>query len=502
MQNPEKQILTKLKVQYYRGFFEEQSLNFGIPNGKPGSGMTLIVGPNNAGKTSVLEALLQIRRYEFRRFEKSDRHGSNKPKISIFFYDPSSGDCRVVITNKDKGSFLDYTFYNHQNQADDTPMLPLEAVTSRRHWSISGTAFNSPYAFSHNLVEFGEKITNNMKPRSDKGDHSETFKMLSVIRNDKNKKDKLDEMLKTLIPGFTDWDIDSQDSNDYLKYVTVDGEHRADLLGDGTLSLFRICLHLVDSNNKAVLIIDEPELSLHPVAQTNLSKLISKASKNKQIIVCTHSPYFVNWSDYLNGASFARLNKINDQACVISELDRQAKYTQMTTDSPKNWKQPYLMDTASKEIMFTSSILFVEGPEDVGLMRKWLKDNQREANFNIFGYGVGGFGNMEKLVAMAKDLKIERVAALYDKGAEESSALSRIKQEFSDSDNFKFFQLPTDDIRDKFVCPKCEKPCSCDCKKRGPSGCFDESGEIKPEYKQHFESIMEKIIKHLTITKQ
>ena len=66
------------------------------------------------------------------------------------------------------------------------------------------------------------------------------------------------------------------------------------------------------------------------------------------------------------------------------------------------------MDAVAKEIMFANSILFLEGQEDVGLIRKWLAKHRESTVLNIFGYGAGGFQNIEKLLAMAKDLRIEK----------------------------------------------------------------------------------------------
>ncbi|MDH5640423.1 MAG: ATP-binding protein, partial [Nitrospira sp.] len=53
--------LKAIKVSGYRGFSTPQTIRFAQPSGKPGSGLTLIVGPNNAGKSSVMEVLSYLR---------------------------------------------------------------------------------------------------------------------------------------------------------------------------------------------------------------------------------------------------------------------------------------------------------------------------------------------------------------------------------------------------------------------------------------------------------
>src|SRR5689334_6901567 len=49
--------LTSLHIEGYRGFERRQSLHFAAPTGKLGSGLTILVGPNSGGKSSVVEAL-------------------------------------------------------------------------------------------------------------------------------------------------------------------------------------------------------------------------------------------------------------------------------------------------------------------------------------------------------------------------------------------------------------------------------------------------------------
>ena len=57
------------------------------------------------------------------------------------------------------------------------------------------------------------------------------------------------------------------------------------------------------------VVIDEPELSVHPALQKRLMALFLEYSKTHQIIVCTHSPYFVNWEAIVNGANLIRVVK-------------------------------------------------------------------------------------------------------------------------------------------------------------------------------------------------
>lgn len=49
--------LREIEIFGFRGFKEKARLAFAVPNGTEGSGLTLITGPNNSGKSSILECL-------------------------------------------------------------------------------------------------------------------------------------------------------------------------------------------------------------------------------------------------------------------------------------------------------------------------------------------------------------------------------------------------------------------------------------------------------------
>ena len=66
---------------------------------------------------------------------------------------------------------------------------------------------------------------------------------------------------------------------------------------DGTLRFIALATLLLQSNKPEVIIIDEPELGLHPAAINKLAELVKTASKNSQIILSTQSVNLVNCFD-------------------------------------------------------------------------------------------------------------------------------------------------------------------------------------------------------------
>ena len=465
--------LKTLKIEHYKGFFEEETLEFAVPDRKtPGSGLTLIVGQNNSGKTTIIESLLLGKDDEGvtdrgTRFRGSERHFNFPPRITI-------NTC--VYSNIDHGSEVEIVDQSKPHGID------FEIVQSRRHWDHKSSLGLTGSRFL--------EATRREEIRGTRGS-SHTASALKNINKDKSRKSKLNGLMKQIIPHFTDWAIDTDDRGDYVKYRTANSEHQANLLGEGVMSAFRICIHLLNGKDEGVLIIDEPELSLHPTAQKSLSLILSEKSKDKQIILCTHSPYFVNWEDLVGGARFIRLNKIKDEKCTVSRLQENKRYFSFITDHLDEWQKPQLLDTVAKEILFADKVLFVEGQEDVGLIRKWATDRKIQLKFDIFGYGAGGFQNISHFLQMARDLEIAKVGALYDSGTDVDKSFKNDQNTFS-SDSFLLQKLPTEDIRDKPLKEGCKEGCIC--AKNPKVGCFDKKGNLKEEHSEAFNNIMGKFI--------
>ena len=71
----------------------------------------------------------------------------------------------------------------------------------------------------------------------------------------------------------------------------------ANELSDGSIRFICMATLLLQKNLPKVILLDEPELGLHPSAITILAGLLKKASKRSQVIVSTQSVSLVNEFD-------------------------------------------------------------------------------------------------------------------------------------------------------------------------------------------------------------
>ena len=79
--------------------------------------------------------------------------------------------------------------------------------------------------------------------------------------------------------------------------VHSDFPFRVDQFSDGILRFICLATLLLQPNLPATVIIDEPELGLHPHAIAILSGLLKKASSRSQVIIATQSVTLIDTFD-------------------------------------------------------------------------------------------------------------------------------------------------------------------------------------------------------------
>lgn len=103
------------------------------------------------------------------------------------------------------------------------------------------------------------------------------------------------ELIHVVAPFFKDFSLRPDAVNP--KVIQLEWEHRsepedyfnADSLSDGTLRFMSLATLLLQPDKPSLILIDEPELGLHPAAIVHVAELLRMASKTTQIIVTTQS---------------------------------------------------------------------------------------------------------------------------------------------------------------------------------------------------------------------
>jgi predicted ATP-dependent endonuclease of OLD family len=428
---------TKFVIKNYKCFQDEQTLIFAVPSSeKKGSGITYIVGGNNSGKTTLIEGM-SIK--DQRNIKTSERIQGADPEF--YLYEGTTVVRKSALLRTESSTIL------------ENPKLPVEnifeIISSRRHW---GSSANSNYTTVGQSFETTTNFTNRQN------DLDVGSQLRAIEANDAKYREFI-ALVQKVIPEFTKFAVAFED-NHYIEYISNSGiRHKTELLGDGVVTVIRILLHLYVAKSNP-LIIDEPELSLHPSAQRKLLKVLADYSQNRQIVISTHSPYMISWEYLKNGAVINRVVKESDKKSAVFSIRDFTKYEKLLNTA--NWKMPFMMDEVAKEIFFMEDgILFLEGQEDVGL----LKAETALTDINIFGYGVRGAGNFKFAFTLAQDLGYKKVSCILDKGADEDDIKADLEVNFP---SYKIVQWNKNDIRDKEIYTATEK-----------TGYYDKDGKKK-----------------------
>ena len=133
----------------------------------------------------------------------------------------------------------------------------------------------------------------------------------------------------------------------------------------------------------------------------------------------------------------------------------------------------------------------VEGQEDVVYYSKVFEQLVAEGDLpfksaelikeRLFGWGAGGAGNIEKIIAILHDLGFAQVVAVFDQN--ERDRICELQEKYP---GYRFCTIPADDIR-----TKAER------KVNANQGLLDEKYEIRPEMKADTARLFNDICEYL-----
>lgn len=115
---------------------------------------------------------------------------------------------------------------------------------------------------------------------------------------------RIEKMVASVSPFFESFVLEPDRINESL--IRLEWRHKGGLsdsyfneyqLSDGTLRFICLATLLMQPVPPSTIVIDEPELGLHPLAINKLSAMIRNASAKSQIIVSTQSVTFINEFD-------------------------------------------------------------------------------------------------------------------------------------------------------------------------------------------------------------
>jgi len=335
-------FIKKIEIKNFRLFPSDNFFkvdNFNIPNETDeGSGITVFVGENGCGKTSLLDAIsLPLLNFKAESFSIND-FNSPEEKTEINIFSKENFDYAGVMPKavyKSKG----FSFLAGIRARENKAYLSSTVVTDQKFIKADGeskpdenspdlrVSVNNPFKgqrFNENDVIYLDK---NRLFQTKSGTYNTTrFDRLmedfdyQYIKGSSNKVKDLNKKINKKIK--------LNIKNDFLasavtKFSEISGakvtlnfinnwkpfnncffaekkknnqQIPISMLGSGYEMIFSLIYSFYlaqQSEKQLIILIDEPELHLHPSLQESFVKILLEFSKVAQIILTTHSPLFV-----------------------------------------------------------------------------------------------------------------------------------------------------------------------------------------------------------------
>jgi predicted ATPase len=141
-------------------------------------------------------------------------------------------------------------------------------------------------------------------------------------------KRRLIELLRELAPGFDDLVVVPEGGTLQLYLTEGNRSVPAHRLSDGTLRYLCLLAILLDPDPAPLVVIEEPELGLHPDVLPTLRDLMVEASEKMQLLVTTHSTQMVDaMTDYA------------DSVLVCEKKGGPTVVTRLTQEEVDRWRE-------------------------------------------------------------------------------------------------------------------------------------------------------------------
>jgi AAA15 family ATPase/GTPase len=290
--------LVNIKINNFRCFDSIELNNIGQFN--------LILGDNNIGKTSLLEALLFTNDYDqyiknmlfayATRVNNFDILNENNKQTNQMILD--------IINQNNEVSEFGFVITENRNEWKINFKIPTENELKDKYGNIDNIYLNNYICKSNNKYNCDIKllksvfkdikpidlITTQFIPYGKGFDKDLVNAYAKYIDRDREKRDNFLKSMKVFIPNIDRINVDTQDSKIYIEEIGDTQGKPLHYYGEGSKKLFRILVQIILQKDKKLLI-DEIDAGIHYSHFKEFWKVVLKVAKlqNVQIFATTHN---------------------------------------------------------------------------------------------------------------------------------------------------------------------------------------------------------------------
>lgn len=303
-------MLERISIKGYKSFRE---LDFSL---RP---LNVLIGANGSGKSNFL-SFFELLRYSFT--SGLDVYVARKGGANSFLYlgAGATGKIEASLLLDGKGAEAQWVFVSGDK-------LRFEGDESLKKVAAK------PYHFHETGDASGLKLTNNLYDNHEfHGDNLAAF--LYMLRETKNSYYQLIvKTVRLVVPFFDDFVLEPHPHNPETillrwKEKGFDTPLYATHFSDGTLRFIALATLLLQPTLPPLILIDEPELGLHPYAVASLAGMLKSAAVQTQVMVATQAANFVK--------HFAP-----EAVVVVDRIEGQTTFQRLSEHELEPWLEDY-----------------------------------------------------------------------------------------------------------------------------------------------------------------
>ncbi|MDP2210020.1 MAG: AAA family ATPase [Bacteroidota bacterium] len=278
------------------------------------------------------------------------RKTSERLSIKLSFADEVNGyECILVPTAEDRFVFQEETTWFHDKNNYTSPYRePLGTGHAESNLLQSPKAgkgvpkYVADHLLSWKLYHFHDtsdsaRVKQTGEISDNKMLHTDAGNLASFLYRLQNQYPQhfknIEQTVKMVAPFFEAFQLEPSSLNPnkiQLEWKEKGGDKyfNASALSDGTLRFMCLVTLLLQPKLPSIVLMDEPELGLHPYAISLLADLLRSAAKKCQVMVATQSVTLVNQFEPSN-------------ICVVDRADKQSVFKHLADEEMKDWLDEY-----------------------------------------------------------------------------------------------------------------------------------------------------------------
>ena len=273
--------------------------------------LTVLIGPNGTGKSSVLQALLLLKQSvgkERLQFQGELINLSAPEDLDPIFL-PKTLPIHIELQGRASNNPMqDKREFQYSSQfLSYMALAPARSVNPFEHSANSLPGIFSPVTPMFERLRFVPAARGLVRPKYPLGDHAveqvssqrglgvQEEQLATNLGYSRASEERLSPLLKKITgTGLRAETVPTRAVD--VKSLTPSGAVNMVAEGFGANALIQLLHQLITAEKGATVLIEEPEIHLHPKAQADLAEVMAETAKadDKQIIMTTHSEHILS----------------------------------------------------------------------------------------------------------------------------------------------------------------------------------------------------------------